>query len=69
MKDYIFNVFIDEESDLVVMTVGGFVSEDNRENFADSLFDILQNRKLSLHDLNLDNSKFYRSLHENKTLH
>ena len=69
MKDYIFNVFIDEESDLVIMTVGGFVSEDNREDFADNLYDILQNKKLSFHDLNLDTKKIYRSLHKNTTIH
>lgn len=69
MKDYIFNVFIDEESDLVIMTVGGFVSEDNREDFADNLYDILQNKKLSFHDLNLESSKIYRSLHTNTTIH
>lgn len=69
MKDYIFNVFIDEESDLVIMTVGGFVSEDNREDFADNLYDILQNKKLSFHDLNLEKSKIYRSLHTNTTIH
>ena len=69
MKDYIINVFIDEESDLVIMTVGGFVSEDNREDFADNLYDILQNKKLSFHDLNLESCKIYRSLHTNTTIH
>lgn len=51
------------------MTVGGFASEGKRESFADNLYDILQNKNLSLHDLNLGENKVYRSLHTNTTLH
>jgi len=69
MRDYIFNVFIDDDSDTVIMTVGGFTSENDKENFADNLYDVLKNKTLSLHDLDLERIKTYRSLHYNSTIH
>ena len=45
MRDYIFNVFIDDDSDTVIMTVGGFTSENDKENFADNLYDVLKNKR------------------------
>ena len=46
---YIFNVLLDDESDLVVLTVGGFGSNADRESFADDLHYTLSAKKLELY--------------------
>ena len=49
MKDnYIFNVLLDDDLDIVVLTVGGFKSMADREAFADDLHYTLAKKKIEL---------------------
>ena len=47
-SEYLFNILIDDESDLVMLTVGGFVSDIERQEFADLLDNTIRNKKLIL---------------------
>ena len=47
--NYIFNVLLDDESDLVVLTIGGFKSPVDRESFEDDLHYTLSNKNLELY--------------------
>ncbi len=53
MKDnYIFNVLLDDDLDIVVLTVGGFKSMADREAFADDLHYTLAKKKIELYSQN-----------------
>ena len=47
-NDYLFNILIDDDSDLVILSVGGFVSDIERQEFADLLDNTIRNKKLIL---------------------
>ena len=51
-NDYLFNILVDDDADLVIMTVGGFVSDIERQEFADLLDNTLRNKKLIFPDEN-----------------
>jgi hypothetical protein len=46
--DYAFNILIDDENDLVILSVGGFVSDIERQEFADLLDNTIRNKNLIL---------------------
>ena len=47
-NDYLFNILVDDDADLVILSVGGFVSDIERQEFADLLDNTLRNKKLIL---------------------
>lgn len=47
--DYIFNILIDDEMDIVMLTVGGFKSKFDRESFANDLNFTLTHKKMELY--------------------
>ena len=59
---YIFNVLLDDESDLVVLTVGGFETTADREAFADDLHYTLSEKKLELYTQKTEDIKDFLEL-------
>ena len=47
-NDYLFNILVDDDADLVILSVGGFVSDIERQEFADLLDNTIRNKKLIL---------------------
>ena len=66
-NDYLFNILVDDDADLVIMTVGGFVSDIERQEFADLLDNTLRNKKLILFRKNLSDKITVQN--KSKTIH
>lgn len=66
-SDYAFNILIDDESDLVILSVGGFVSDIERQEFADLLDNTIRNKKLILFRKKLSDRITVNN--ESKTIH
>ena len=47
-NDYLFNILVDDDADLVILSVGGVVSDIERQEFADLLDNTIRNKKLIL---------------------
>ena len=47
-SDYSFNILIDDENDLVILSVGGFISDIERQEFADLLDNTIRFKNLIL---------------------
>lgn len=66
-NDYLFNILVDDDADLVIMTVGGFVSDIERQEFADLLDNTLRNKKLILFRKSLSDKITVQN--KSKTIH
>ena len=66
-NDYLFNILIDDDSDLVILSVGGFVSDIERQEFADLLDNTIRNKKLILFRKKLSDSITVN--YDSKTIH
>ena len=66
-NDYLFNILVDDDADLVIMTVGGFVSDIERQEFADLLDNTIRNKKLILFRKSLSDKITVQN--KSKTIH
>tara|TARA_B100002019_G_scaffold293386_1_gene320641 strand:+ start:399 stop:611 length:213 start_codon:yes stop_codon:yes gene_type:complete len=66
-NDYLFNILVDDDADLVILSVGGFVSDIERQEFADLLDNTLRNKKLILFRKNLSDKITVQN--KSKTIH
>ena len=66
-NDYLFNILVDDDADLVILSVGGFVSDIERQEFADLLDNTLRNKKLILFRKSLSDKITVQS--KSKTIH
>ena len=64
---YLFNILVDDDADLVILSVGGFVSDIERQEFADLLDNTLRNKKLILFRKNLSDKITVQN--KSKTIH
>ncbi len=66
-NDYLFNILVDDDADLVILSVGGFVSDIERQEFADLLDNTLRNKKLILFRKSLSDKITVQN--KSKTIH
>ena len=66
-NDYLFNILADDDADLVILSVGGFVSDIERQEFADLLDNTLRNKKLILFRKSLSDKITVQN--KSKTIH
>ena len=66
-NDYLFNILVDDDADLVILSVGGFVSDIERQEFADLLDNTLRNKKLISKRLILGRLESSEEFKEKKT--
>ena len=66
-NDYLFNILVDDDSDLVILSVGGFVSDIERQEFADLLDNTIRNKKLILFRKSLSDKITVQN--KSKTIH
>ena len=66
-NDYLFNILVDDDADLVILSVGGFVSDIERQEFADLLDNTNRNKKLILFRKSLSDKITVQN--KSKTIH
>ena len=66
-SDYAFNILIDDENDLVILSVGGFISDIERQEFADLLDNTIRFKNLILFKENLNDRITVNN--DSKTIH
>tara|TARA_B100000214_G_scaffold196719_1_gene142364 strand:+ start:2051 stop:2263 length:213 start_codon:yes stop_codon:yes gene_type:complete len=66
-NDYLFNILVDDDADLVILSVGGFVSDIERQEFADLLDNTIRNKKLILFRKSLSDKITVQN--KSKTIH
>ena len=66
-SDYAFNILIDDENDLVILSVGGFISDIERQEFADLLDNTIRFKNLILFKENLTDRITVNN--DSKTIH
>ena len=66
-NDYLFNILVDDDADLVILSVGGFVSDIERQDFSDLLDNTLRNKKLILFRKSLSDKISVQN--KSKTIH
>ena len=66
-NDYLFNILVDDDADLVILSVGVFVSDIERQEFADLLDNTIRNKKLILFRKSLSDKITVQS--KSKTIH
>ena len=66
-NDYLFNILVDDDADLVILSVGGVVSDIERQEFADLLDNTIRNKKLILFRKSLSDKITVQN--KSKTIH
>ena len=66
-NDYLFNILVDDDADLVILSVGGFVSDIERQEFADLLDNTIRIKKLILFRKSLSDKITVQN--KSKTIH